>query len=151
MAYSQIEQQTRDLDLFLRDDEKLVHIATAGGVLPDQLAENDINSEIFLTLLDGISPIFEVEINPLLSSILGIPQQNVELYLTDFIRMAERGFYSYDKSVLGDFEDTLFHLVARPTNNTSVSIPLVNENLLLKIDGKLPSDFNSFDLFKYFD
>lgn len=140
MAYSLLEQETMDLDIFLKDSNKYVHIATGGGQIPNNLASLDISSEEFKNLqLDNIYD--EIEINPFLNEILNL--DNLESYLEDFIKYAKLGFYSYDKTKLGDFKNFDFHLVAKPKNGT-------HSNKLYKtiqeFDFDFPDHFHTFNL-----
>lgn len=150
MAYSSIEQETRDLDIFFRDISKLIHIATAGGQIPNQLAENDIQNEEYASNISNFEEVFEVEINENIAELVTIPENGLERYLRDFRLMASRGFYSYDKTKLGNFEDQFFHLVARP-KNSEIKFPDLKVEEILKFDTELPKDFNSFNLHELFE
>jgi hypothetical protein len=150
MAYTSIEQETRDLDIFFEDNSKLVHIASAGGQIPIQLADNDKQNEEFASDILSFEQVFEIEVNPNLIALEIVSQNGLESYLIDFVLMARRGFYSYDKTKLGNFEDQFFHLVARPKGNETIEQDYKKENLL-KINIELPSEFNSFNLFNLFD
>ena len=150
MAYSSIEQETRDLDIFFKDSSKLIHIATAGGQIPNQLADNDKQNEEFASEISNFEETFEVEVNPNLAEFINIPDNGLERYLRDFILMASRGFYTYDKTKLGSFDDPFFHLVARPKKKENQSLIAKTENLL-NIETVLPTDFVSFDLFALID
>ena len=116
MAYSSADQHSRDLDLFFRDKVKCVHVASGGGSIPDILAATELLNEAFAesvrnfegpTLLDE-----EIEVNPRIAEIIGLPDNSTQMdrYLTSFLALARRGFHSYDKTNLGDFDDSTFHL-----------------------------------------
>ena len=142
MAYSQIEQETLDLDIFLKDSNKYVHIATGGGQIPDNLALLDASSQEFKDLkLDNIFNESEIEVNPLLREILNI--EELENYLEDFIKYAKLGFYSYDKTNIGDFKNFNFHLVAKPKqgNNSKISYKGIKE-----LNVEFPDNFQVFNL-----
>lgn len=142
MAYSQIEQETLDLDIFLKDSSKYVHIATGGGQIPNNLALLDNSSEEFKDLqLESIFDDTEIEINPFLNEILNI--EDLENYLVDFIKYAKLGFYSYDKTILGDFKNFNFHLVAKPKDNKSLKISYKE---IEELDVDFPDSFQSFNL-----
>ena len=150
MAYSSIEQETRDLDIFFKDSSKLIHIATAGGQIPNQLADNDKQNEEFASEISTFDETFEVEVNQNLAEFVNIPDNGIERYLRDFILMASRGFYSYDKTKLGNFEDPFFHLVARPKKTENQLLTANTENLL-SIKTELTTEFVSFNLFELID
>jgi hypothetical protein len=114
MAYSLIEQHSRDLDIFLLDSNKLIHFASGGGLLPERAINSDEYNNLILAEISQDLSEFEIEINPNLSELLNLNQENLERYLVSFIEMARKGFYTYDKSKLGNFEDQTFHLVAKP-------------------------------------
>lgn len=149
MAYSEIEQQTRDLDLFFRDNEKFIHIATAGGQIPTFLANNDILNEAFAAEIKQSIGNSQIQTNPNLLQILQLTEDRLEYYLQDFVEMAKRGFYSYDKSKLGSFENRLFHLVAWPDRNQNAVA--VKSIMLPRINNTVSIDFEPFDLFEYFN
>ena len=150
MAYSLIEQETRDLDIFFKDNSKLIHIASAGGQIPNQLAENDKQNEEFASEILNFEQTFDVEVNENLVEFVNIPDNGLERYLRDFVLMASRGFYSYDKTKLGNFEDQFFHLVARPKKNGNQKL-ISKTQTLLKINTDLPTEFISFNLFEMID
>lgn len=147
MPYSLIELQTRDLDLFFRDPEKHIHIASGGGLIPGILADNDLMNEAFIFQLENIEETFEIEVNPNLGSLLEITDDYLQNYLDDFERMARRGFYSYDKTKLGHFNDHFFHLVAWPKNKKFDMEDNGVFDGLLRIVTNLPISFDPFDLF----
>lgn len=149
MAYSEFELRTTDLDIYFEDSNKYIHIASAGGSLPNQLVNLDDENELFKESLNyDESNNFEILINPNLIELLQLDNEGLELYTEDFARNARMGFYSYDKTNLGDFDDNQFHLVARPvSNNTS---DLIFENVPQITNVNLPIDFVVFSLLKVF-
>ncbi|AMP98692.1 hypothetical protein AY601_1780 [Pedobacter cryoconitis] len=147
MAYSIIEQQTLDIDVFFKDRVKYIHVASAGGSLPKVISENDINNNAFSIFVESLPSLFEIEINPNLVDLIDLNPNDVDMYLADFVKMAKKGFYSYDKTQLGSFDNRFFHLVARPKGQNRLSIK--NNINLLTIDNNLPDDFKQFNLFKF--
>lgn len=148
MAYSLLIQQTMDLDLFFKDVDKYIHIASGGGHLPQALVENDLENDAFSILVDDMAEQFEIEINPDLNELLNLRQDQLGNYLSDFISMARKGFHSYDKSNLGEFGNVSFHLVARPRNNQDVNLKEAARLTTLK--NRFPNNFKGFDLFQCF-
>lgn len=145
MAYSQMEQENLDLDLFFKDSEKQIHVATGGGQIPLKLSEIDISVENFKQdTLDSIIEEYEIIINTNLSEIIGLDGKELITYLTDFVSFAKKGFYTYDKTKLGDFKDNTFHLVAKP------KLKITTFNKLEHFSIKLPDDFLVFNLLNYF-
>ncbi len=146
MAYSQIEQSTLDLDLFLKDKNKFIHIASGGGKIPNRLANSDNIIEGFKESLYSIDNDFEVDINPDLSEILNIEESEIETYLSDFLKYARQGFYTYDKTNLGEFNDMTFHLVAKPNNG---KLELKRRFDFISSERDLPETFKPFTLTEY--
>ena len=148
MAYTQIEQSTLDLDLFLRDKNKFIHIASGGGRIPNSLANSDGVIEDFKANIDDLANDFEVQTNPDLLEILNIEDHELESYLSDFIKYAERGFFTYDKTKLGEFDDMTFHLVAKP-NKGSLQLKRIFD--IVNSENILPETFNAFTLTDYIE
>jgi hypothetical protein len=148
MAYSQIEQSTLDLDLFLKDKNKFIHIASGGGKIPNRLANSDNVIEDFKETVNNIDNSFEIEINPELSRILNIEETELETYLSDFLKYAKLGFFTYDKTKLGEFDDMTFHLVAKPIKGT---LEFKKSFDFVSSENILPETFNSFTLTEYIE
>ncbi|HUH52068.1 MAG TPA: hypothetical protein VLZ11_08210 [Flavobacterium sp.] len=148
MAYSEIEQSTLDLDLFLKDKNKHIHIASGGGKIPNRLANSDNVIEKFKSLVINLEDNFEIDINPELTQILNLEENGIQSYLNDFVKYAKQGFYSYDKTKLGDFDDMTFHLVAKPRNGR---LKLVKDFDILYSENILPESFQTFKLNEYIE
>lgn len=150
MSYSIIELNSLDLDIFFKDESKMIHLASAGGLLPERLLNSDSYNKNILDIISNFNSEFEFEVNPNLTEILGISQDGLENYIISFIEMAKRGFYSYDKSKLGDFEDLTFHLVARPKSPLKPNILFRKyDNILENVitaTSDLPFNFESLNL-----
>lgn len=154
MAYSLLEQHSRDLDIFLSDGSKLIHIASAGGSLPKSILNSDVYNDNILSSISQIdsNSNFEVDINPNLSEILDLNENGIENYVKSFVDMARKGFSSYDKTRIGNFEDQTFHLVAKPSSPTNPNILFenyeLNENLIIS-NLSFPNDYQIFNLSEY--
>jgi hypothetical protein len=143
MAYNELEQITYDLDLFLRDKQKMIHIASGGGKIPERLANLDSEIEEFSSIFNDLEEFSEIEINPNLIEILNFDsEREIENYLADFLAKARKGFYTYDKTNIGNFDDMTFHLVAKPSN----SLEFIKYDKLLNTESTLPETFETFDL-----
>ena len=119
---------THDVDWFAIINGVVVHVASAGGLIPDAVKKNMLESSVYVAQLalieDGeISTISDTFI----SERLGIPldqiiddvlrEQNLtrkEAYLSSFKLMARRGLYSFDKTDINDPTDNHYHIVAWP-------------------------------------
>lgn len=146
MAYSQIEQSTLDLDLFFKDKNKYIHIASGGGRIPDILANSDNTIEEFKTILNDFKETFEIDVNPSLMEFLDIEENKLELYLESFIKYAKKGFFTYDKTNLGEFNDMTFHLVAKPIKG---KLELNKKYDFVNSENILPEEFKPFVLTKF--
>jgi hypothetical protein len=151
MTYSLIEQHSRDLDIFLRDNTKFIHFASGGGLLPVRTINSDEYNNLIIEALSQDKSELEIEINPNLSELLRLDQDGLARYLGSFVEMAKKGFFSYDKSKLGDFEDQTFHLVAKPKQ---VTIELLYEkynffNNIIMTQTDFPTEFKPFNITEY--
>jgi hypothetical protein len=122
--FTEIEQEISDIDWFFTDNNNIAFVASAGGKLPNKIAQSE-NYNLLSSYFRSLPEKSEVLINHNLSKILG--NEIDETYLSDFIFMAKKGLYCFDKSVLNNFSDTKYHLVAKPLN------PIKMENLPKKI------------------
>lgn len=148
MAYSEIEQITRDLDIFFSDNKKLIHLASGGGRLPNVLAATDSANEQIIESISGIFSEFEIDINPGLIQLLGLNEDGLNNYLVSFVEMAKKGFYTYDKTNIDEKDDMTFHLVAKPTSKISLSSLYEKYQIkhITDIQQTLPEDFITFNL-----
>lgn len=98
MAYSDIEIYTRDIDWFIQDSQLInIHAASAGRNIPDIIIQNNILNEDLLNQFLNLPKKYEkIETNPNLQN-MGI--ENTKEYLSDFIDMAQKGFYSFVKQI----------------------------------------------------
>lgn len=153
MPYSISEQVANDIDWYFVDHQgALMHLTSAGGRLPDIVVERNTENDLINRVVNTLPEQFEVEINQELDGIVLFEDQNLRaLYLEDFVAMAKRGLFSYDKTVLGDFNEPRYHLVAGPKEGflkaellpenlrsllfTSNSAELAHTNSTLNIDG----------------
>lgn len=110
-------QETIDIDWFLKDDEGFIaHIASGGGRLPKSVTESESDLEFLIKYFRNLPEInADVVINPNLDRYIRLSSNwERDRYLGDFIRMAKKGVYSFDKTHLGNFNDDQYHLVATP-------------------------------------
>lgn len=131
MAYTIEQQFSRDIDWYFLDGNKTpIHVAGGGGQMPVLISENDeLNNELHFEVL-SLPEEYEVVINPILNQIILFENELARaLYIEDFVGMARRYFVSIDKSILGDFENSLYHVVGYP-------IELVKSDVIIKLTSR---------------
>ncbi|WP_295230555.1 hypothetical protein [uncultured Chryseobacterium sp.] len=123
--YTEIEQETLDIDWFFTDGQNIGFMASGGGKLPNSVAESKENHQILINYFRNLPEVSDVSINPELDSLLNkiFGSGADERYLEDYVSMTKKGLYSYDKTALNNFLDPYYHLVAGP------KYPLKLENI----------------------
>ncbi|HTI60042.1 hypothetical protein [Mucilaginibacter sp.] len=123
--FTDIEQQTLDIDWFFTNYEEIGFGASAGGKLPKSVAQSSENQRLLSVFFDSMPQTSPIIINPELNKFItnGVDDR----YLNDFVIMAKRGLFAYDKTKMNNFSDPYYHLVAKPVN------PLKFEGLPVKI------------------
>ena len=165
MAYSLDYQLNHDLDIFLKLSNHLIHIATAGAKLPEELASLDemiINNK---SLVFNINDQVEITINPYLDELLQFQTtREKDLYLTDFKRISSKGIITFDKTIVEDCNDPFYHVVAWPSfgdffDVNKILLPIetpdfisrrIEENIAHNIEDSNRSgkEFDKFELLK---
>lgn len=114
--YTEIEQQTLDIDWFFTDENHIGFVASGAGKLPETVAQSSENNEKLISYFRNLPEISDVVINPELDSLLVKIFGNGadERYLQDFVTMTKKGLYSFDKTNLNNFLDPHYHLVTSP-------------------------------------
>lgn len=149
-----------DLDLFLYDSTKIIHIATAGMILINSLT--DINGA---TYNDNYNKVLAYRRTFEIKTIENLDRDNlteVEDYVYFFNLMAKRGFYSYDKLNIDIKNDYKFQLISNPIYNRRITINGDNEIEnngsqrildyelnLIRAKKLFPTDSKVFDLSEY--
>ena len=106
-----------EIEWYICDKNNSIAVfASAGGYIPENLLGA---IDFFLSFSENIreSRIIskDIFINKNISSILGIDdKKSLKRYLEDFIYLAERGLYVYDKTNIEEQFDDKYHLVASP-------------------------------------
>lgn len=161
MSYSIEQQLSNDFDILLWDGIKLIHIATAGGILPPKLSETENDFKQQIREVYRYRRVFSIIQNT------NLERGNItdlKNYLTFFSYMSIRGFYSYDKVNIDDVEDQTYQLISRPNYNRNVHIvkfsneiqplerlryPLNTRINLIQTNREFPGDFNEFNLIDF--
>jgi len=129
MMISIIDQQTLDIDWFFMNDSFIGFVASGGGRLPDSAAKSIENNKSLTLFFRSLPAISDVIINPDLNKIVTTAID--EMYLSDFVDMAKKGLFSFDKTNPNSFSDSNYHLVATPVD------PLRFDQLPFEIKGIL--------------
>lgn len=150
-----------DMDIFLYDEVKLIHIATAGMPLINSLASLDFNPLANLKRVLLYRRVFEYELNN------EIVRDNLVGELSDYIHffnlMAKRGFFSFDKVNISNTEDYRFQLISKPKYECKILLPKYNVQLgnadalitreydinFIKATKNFPDTFEIFDITEY--
>lgn len=111
---TEAEQQSLDIDWFFTDGDNIGFVASGGGKLPETVSKSRDNIEEIANYFRSLPVVGDAIVNPNLSKAMGGRMVD-DRYLVDFIDMAKRGLYAFDKTVLNSFSETNYHLVARPT------------------------------------
>ncbi|KGO88132.1 hypothetical protein Q765_03535 [Flavobacterium rivuli WB 3.3-2 = DSM 21788] len=134
---SEIKQETSDINWFFVSGNKIGFVASGAGKLPGSVAYLDEKLGLLWSYFKNIPETSEVLLNLELESIKTTVITND--YLEDFIFMAKRGLYTFDKTTANNFRDTNYHLVAKPANplladTLPVEIFTLISNTLYKVD-----------------
>jgi len=122
---TEIEQETSDINWFFLSGNKIGFVASGAGKLPGSVSNLDEKLALLWSYFKDLPETSELLINPELESIKNTIITND--YLEDFIFMAKRGLYTFDKTTANNFRDTNYHLVAKPAN------PLLADTLPVEI------------------
>jgi hypothetical protein len=160
MAYNELEQYTLDINWYFTDHYNRICIAaSAGGLLPKPIIENDEGNEEFHKIVNELPIRFKVTRNEnILDQIQGISNQNLDSYFQDFENLAGRGLYVFDKLKIDDPEDGFYLLIAYPNYDTNIDsypvekgqislIPKTKQSIISRRNQKVSdSNFTPIDL-----
>jgi len=111
MVISEIEQETQDIDWFFTNGKHVCVAASAGGKLPRSVSASAADTALLASFFNALPRIGE----SVTSSGLNVTLADDKQYLDAFRGFAEKGIFSFDKTVPGTFSDTRYHLVMVPT------------------------------------
>lgn len=119
MRYPDIYLFNHDIDWFCKVNGVYIHVASAGGLLPSQINDDDSlkNAQYQVELLPDIYSDEEIEYNEVaISNVLGNDAKSRAQYIELFTAMARKGFASFDRTNIADSLDNHYHLVCKPKN-----------------------------------
>ena len=126
MEYTIEDQFSIDIDWFFIDQQGNVgHVASGGGQFPVSISKSKEMCELLQSFFEryDLVSLNKFSINSELKKIVGFNNSYEETkYLKDFILMAQKGLYSFDKTILGNFIDDNYHLVAKPLNPLNIKM-----------------------------
>jgi hypothetical protein len=110
-----------DLDLFFccKYFPFMCHFATAGFQISDENFFTSYHNDFRNKILNKNTFKFKYNLNPNLEKIIANkreidPEFDFENYTRDFIKYAQYGLFSFDRTYLDDLKSDYFHLVAYP-------------------------------------
>lgn len=118
IMFTEIDQEILDIDWFFTDKTEIGFVASGGGTLPNSFAKIE-KHELLVSYFRSLPEISDVILNENLNTILS--HEIDDNYLNDFVFFSRRGLYAFDKTNLGMFSDTNYHLVGKPANAIKIN------------------------------
>lgn len=118
MKYTEIYMMNHDIDWFCVVNDIYIHVASAGGMLPDLINDKDTlrNIQHQVQMLPDIYSEEEIEYNDFaIDNVVGENNFKArQLYVESFVAMARKGFASFDRTNISEFSNNQYHLVCWP-------------------------------------
>lgn len=122
MEYPDDYIAAKDIDWFCVINGFYVHVASAGGALPEAINDREklrtLQHNVFIA--PDIFADEDIEVNThFLNTRFGnnlAPQEQIDNYLLSFKAMARKGFISFDRTNILDSRDNKYHVVCKPIN-----------------------------------
>lgn len=127
MKYPDNYLYSMDIDWFCIINGILVHVASAGGFLPDEVNDRDKlrKNQSLVNRMDYIFNDNQIVINwAFLRARFGYEDgsdENIRNYLESFIKMSKKGFVSLDRTHLEDPNDNTYYIVCMPNKIITLS------------------------------
>lgn len=127
MKYPDNYLYSMDIDWFCIINRIFVHIASAGGFLPDEVNDREKlrENQSLVNRMDYIFNDNQIIINwAFLHARFGYEDgsdENIRNYLESFISMSRKGFVSLDRTNLEDPNDNTYHIVCMPNKIITLS------------------------------
>lgn len=123
------EQYFLDINWYFADSyNRLCVVASAGGLLPKFLFEQENQNDDFHNIVNDLPERFNSERNNNILEFIDIDENNLNRYFQDFDSLAKKGFHVYDKIKLSDYHDPNYLLVAYPIYNSDTDSFPINPN-----------------------
>lgn len=127
MTYSDDYLYSKDIDWFCIINGFFVHVASAGGILPEEVNDREKlrKNQYLVNQMDDIFNDDQIVVNwDFLHARFGNnvgSEENIMNYLESFISMSRKGFVSLDRTNLEDPNDNTYHIVCMP--NKIIALP----------------------------
>lgn len=117
MKYDESYLLTHDIDWFCIINEIPVHVASAGGIIPDvfNIRESLMDMQHKVSKLVDINTDDEIQINTVFLEKHLMGKGRIEDYILSFKEFAKKGFLSIDRTYPQDPDSQEYHLVCKPT------------------------------------
>lgn len=150
MKYPDAYLLTRDIDWFFKLNGKAIHVASAGGKLPQSIKDRNKLREIQykVSTLKDINTSEEIHKNKKLFESYSNDSLVMDDYLQSFIEMAKKGFISVDRTNIADPNDSKYHIVCIP-DKKYFGEELHLEEIVTE-DFDINQDTSSFDMAEIF-
>ena len=129
--------ETLDIDWFAVDKMgNIAHFASGGGKLPNSIGTRKKENQMLASIFIDMPKVSAVTTSKIVvqQKLYGKTEKEQQRYLATFAKMSEKGLVSYDKRILGDFDDTEYLQVTIPKMILNVSsLPSYIQTLLVTI------------------
>lgn len=124
MKYDQNYMLTHDIDWFCIINGVYVHVASAGGILPEEMNDRDELRQLQhnVSVAQYIFSEDEIEYNENFLDARFVEAKDRAEYIKSFTDMARKGFVSLDRTNWLDPNDNTYHIVCRPSQNIQRAI-----------------------------
>lgn len=128
MKYSNEYLACKDIDWFCILNGYNVHIASAGGLIPEEVNDREKLRSLQHSVYNAADIFADEDIinnESFLTRRFGNDQIRKNLYLESFRAMSRKGFISLDRTKLDDIEDNTYHIVCMPRNPVRI-VPIAD-------------------------
>jgi len=127
MKYDITYLESKDIDWFFMYGDVYVHVASAGGAIPDEVNDRETLRDLQHKVAEA-DPIFskdDIIINEaIMSKMFNNNPKGREAYLESFVEMSMSGFVSLDRTNIEDINDNTYHIVCRPPSKPQMKVAL---------------------------
>lgn len=126
MKYPIDYMYSKDIDWFCIINNLYVHVASAGGLLPDIINDRNKLRKIQKQVFDlpYILDDNDIIINSRFINERFNNNEDIANYLSSFIDIAKKGFISMDRTNLLDPDDQTYHIVCMPKPNKIIQLEI---------------------------